>query len=240
MLLATDLDGTFLGGTTDKREKLYHIIQSHPDIKLVFVSGRGFHSILPLFTSDPPVPQPDCIICDVGATIINGYTHEAIEPLQNDIEKKWPGRDVIISHLKHFKSLIPQDVPQERRCSFFFNDDTDITSLKQYVQALNCDIIFSAGRFADVLPKAVNKGSTLKAYIELINYPGTNVLVAGDTFNDLSLFTTGYNGVIVGNAEPGLMESTANQQHLYNAIQEGAGGILESMNYFPAFRKWVV
>lgn len=237
MLLATDLDGTFLGGTAEQRERLYHIIQHDPDIKLVFVSGRGLHSILPLFTSDPPVPQPDCIICDVGATIINGYTHEAIEPLQTDIEKKWPGREVIIAHLKHFKNLRPQDVPQERRCSFFFNDDTDMELLQEQVQQLDCDIIFSAGRFADILPKAVNKGSTLKQYINLINYPPTDVLVAGDTFNDLSLFTAGYNGVVVGNAEPGLTEATAELRYTYHATEEGTGGILEAMKYFSFFKK---
>jgi sucrose-6F-phosphate phosphohydrolase len=237
MLLATDLDGTFLGGTAEHREKLYHIIQNDAAIKLVFVSGRGLHSILPLFTSDPPVPQPDCIICDVGATIINGYTHEAIEPLQTDIEKKWTGREMIITHLKHFKNLELQDVPQERRCSFFFNDDTDIALLQEQVQKLGCDIIISAGRFVDILPRAVNKGSTLMQYINLINYPSTDVLVAGDTFNDLSLFTTGYKGVVVGNAEPGLLSSTAGVEHIYHAVEYGAGGILEAMDYFSSLRK---
>ncbi|MFT3703749.1 MAG: HAD-IIB family hydrolase [Agriterribacter sp.] len=237
MLLATDLDGTFLGGEAIKRRELYNIIHNHSDIKLVFVSGRGLHSILPVFTGDPAPPQPECIICDVGATIVDGYTHEAIDPVQTIIEKKWQGQQIIYEQLKHIKGLIPQDVPQERRCSFFFNDETDTATLRKTAMQLNCDMILSAGRFADILPGGVNKGTTLQAYINLINYPVEDVLVAGDTFNDLSLFTSGYKGVVVGNAEPGLLSAIKGAQHIYHAVEHGAGGILEAMDYFSFFKK---
>jgi len=86
MLLATDLDGTFLGGTEDERKNLYHFINKHTDIALVFVTGRGLHSVLSLFTGDLMLPVPECFICDVGATILNGDTHEPIEPIHSSIE----------------------------------------------------------------------------------------------------------------------------------------------------------
>ena len=44
MLLATDLDGTFLAGDPDSRLKLYQLVVSHPEIQLVFVTGRGLES----------------------------------------------------------------------------------------------------------------------------------------------------------------------------------------------------
>ena len=44
MLLATDLDGTFLGGTQETRQQLYQLIAVHPDIDLIFVTGRGLES----------------------------------------------------------------------------------------------------------------------------------------------------------------------------------------------------
>ena len=65
MLLATDLDGTFLAGDPDNRLKLYRLVAAHPEIDLVFVTGRGLESVLPLL-SDPTIPQPDYIIADVG------------------------------------------------------------------------------------------------------------------------------------------------------------------------------
>jgi len=64
MFLATDLDGTFLGGDPEERLKLYQFISSHPDITLTFVTGRGMESVsssayLYYFTWEPPVPNTD-------------------------------------------------------------------------------------------------------------------------------------------------------------------------------------
>ena len=232
MLLATDLDGTFLGGSEEERKELYHLINKHPDIQLVFVTGRGLHSVLSLFTGELMIPVPECFICDVGATILNGYTHEPIDPIQSDITQAWPGKQSILEALKHIPGLTPQDVPQERRCSFYFDGNIDKEELQLNIESLNCDLIMSADKFADVLPKGVNKGSTLKRYIELINYPTGDILVAGDTFNDLSLFETGYNAVAVGNSEAGLIAATKNTPNVYHAKSDGAGGILEAIRHF--------
>ena len=94
MLLATDLDGTFLAGDTEERHQLYQLIARHPDIQLVFVTGRGLETVLPLL-SDPSIPQPDYIICDVGATVCDGHTRQAVQPLQSQIEGRWPGEQAV-------------------------------------------------------------------------------------------------------------------------------------------------
>jgi sucrose-6F-phosphate phosphohydrolase len=231
MLLATDLDGTFLGGTPVQKEQLYRIINNEKAIQLVFVSGRGLATILPLF-NEPFMPKPEFIICDVGATIVNGNTLESIEPIQSLINERWPGEAVVSGSLTTVKGLVPQNVPQQRRCSYFFNEHTDIDDLKHKVEQLNCDLVLSAGKFADVLPKDINKGYTLQMLAKQCRFPVEDILVAGDTFNDLSLFATGYKGVVVGNAEPGLLETTADWHAIYHAKEEGAGGILEAIQYF--------
>ena len=71
MLLATDLDGTFLGGKQSDRLKLYRLIREEKKISLLFVTGRGVESVMPLL-SNPVIPNPDYIICDVGATVLDG------------------------------------------------------------------------------------------------------------------------------------------------------------------------
>ena len=40
LILATDLDGTFLGGSDSQRRRLYDAISARPDALLVFVTGR--------------------------------------------------------------------------------------------------------------------------------------------------------------------------------------------------------
>lgn len=231
MILATDLDGTFLGGDPSQKTELYQLINNHPSIQLVFVSGRGLASVLPLF-EEPFMPDPHYIIGDVGATVVHGYSLQPVEPIQSLIEELWPGREKIISALEDVKGLRLQDVPQQRRCSFYYDDKTDLHQLKSLTEALNCDLIISAGKYADILPKGVNKGSSLQMLATQYGFSDEQILVAGDTFNDLSLFETGYKGVVVGNAESGLQEVTMHLPTVYRAKGTGAGGILEAMQHF--------
>ena len=94
MLLATDLDGTFLAGSDEDRQRLYQLINRHPQIQLAFVTGRGLESVLPLL-SDPILPRPDYIVCDVGATVVDGHTLQPVQPLQSQIDQRWPGESAI-------------------------------------------------------------------------------------------------------------------------------------------------
>lgn len=237
ILLATDLDGTFLGGETIYKKQLYDLIDNRKDILLVFVTGRGLESVVSVL-EDGLVPGPDYIICDVGATILDGETLENIQPLQSSIEEKWPGKEVVQNKLENVRGLRVQNVPQTRRCSFFFDEHTDMTTLYELAADLECDVLVSAGKFVDILPKGVNKGSTLKQLMQFLDFPEESILVAGDTLNDLSMYETGYKGVVVGKAEPALLEATLNKSHVYTAVDAGAGGIIEAMEHFSEFRKF--
>ena len=85
MLLATDLDGTFLAGDPEARLRLYQRIAADPGVTLVFVTGRGLEAVLPIL-SDPTIPVPHYIIADVGATVVAGATRQAVQPLQSAID----------------------------------------------------------------------------------------------------------------------------------------------------------
>lgn len=233
MLLATDLDGTFLGGTVFHKKQLYSLIRQHSSTRLVFVTGRGLESVMPLL-NDVSIPNPDYIICDVGATIVHGYTLEPMRELQDDIDNKWPGTSAILQAVAGMPGLIYQDVPQQRRCSFFAADDKAVASVTKAVAGLGCDVIYSAGKFLDVLPKGVNKGTSLSKLINFLEYPASKVLVAGDTLNDLAMYKCGYKGVAVGKSEERLLNATASITNVYHAEAPGAGGILEAMDHFPS------
>ncbi|MGX5816655.1 glucosylglycerol-phosphate synthase [Chitinophaga lutea] len=237
MILATDLDGTFLGGSKQHKEHLYSIIRDNEHFRLIFVTGRGVESVLPLL-SDPVIPRPDYIICDVGATVLDGATLQPVQPIQNNIEHKWPGRQHILSQLRGVEGLRLQPVPQQRRCSFFFDDDSIRDKVSALENELNCDIILSAGKFFDVLPRNVNKGTTLQHLVELLQVPGDEVLVAGDTLNDLSLYGRGFRGVVVGAAEHALASAIADYDDVFVSDTEGAGGILEALEHFPEFHSY--
>ncbi|MFT4022894.1 MAG: HAD family hydrolase [Flavihumibacter sp.] len=230
-LLASDLDGTFLGGDRREQERLYRLIVKNPAVTLVFVTGRGMGTVMPLL-EDPFIPQPHYIIADVGATVVDGSSLEPIEPLHTEIEKRWPGSDAVKEKMAGIGGLRLQPVPMGRRVSYFLDPGIDITEIEDRAGSIGCDVIFSAGRYIDVLPGGVNKGVTLKHLMEMLHVPDDEVLVAGDTLNDLSLFQTGYRGVVVGGAEPQLIEATAGQSQVFQAERLGAGGILQALHHY--------
>ncbi len=235
LLLATDLDGTFLAGKSVYKQQLYRIMRDRDDVQLVFVTGRGLETVIPLL-NDPVIPNPHYIICDVGATVVNGLTLEPIQPLQSAIEEKWPGHLFIYNKLKQVKGLKRQEVPQMRRCSFFYDQHTALEEVKWISEQLNCDMLLSAGKFVDILPRGINKGVTLTGLVNMLGIAPEDILVAGDTLNDLSLYQTGFKGVVVGQAEKKLTEATRDLPQVYQAGKAGCGGIVESLGHFMEFR----
>tara|TARA_R110000796_G_scaffold252120_2_gene385218 strand:+ start:8108 stop:10369 length:2262 start_codon:yes stop_codon:yes gene_type:complete len=231
MILATDLDGTFLGGDPDNRQRLYQLIDAHPDIRLVFVTGRGLEVVVPLL-SDPAIPRPDYIICDVGATLVDGHTLQSVYPLQSEIEATWPGEQVVAARMAEFPGLDRQTVPQQRRCSYFCEAGAVTEEVRLAVEALGCDLLYSADMYLDCLPAGVNKGSTLRRLIEHLEIDEEEVLVAGDTLNDLSMYEQGFKGVCVGESEQALLDATGERAKVLHARLSGCGGILEAFGHF--------
>lgn len=125
-----------------------------------------------------------------------------------------------------------------------------LEEVRTRLKSLDCDIIYSAGKFLDILPKGVNKGSTLQKLAQLQGWKREDILVAGDTLNDLSLFETGLKSVIPANAEPALLEklgpsrqqiptfaltlsfSRSPSNSVYFASAEGAAGVMEGIRHF--------
>ncbi|MVW75559.1 glucosylglycerol-phosphate synthase [Pseudomonas xionganensis] len=231
MLLATDLDGTFLAGDPEDRLSLYQTIAAHPQIKLAYVTGRSLEAVLPLL-ADPTLPQPDYIIADVGATLVHGDSLQPIQPLQSAVDALWPGESQVASAIEAF-ALERQDVPQARRCSYFCTPEQAAQAqLQEAAEALGCDLLYSAERYLDFLPKGVNKGSSLRALADWLELDHAQVLTAGDTLNDLSMLTSSFHGVCVGQSEAALLEATRHHSRTLHASSPGCGGILEAFAHF--------
>ena len=225
-LLATDLDGTFLGGRQADRLALYRALRATHAVRLVFVTGRGVETVLPLLT-DPLIPDPEYIIGDVGATVVATEGLRPVAPLQWEIDGQWVGAAPVLEALGDLPGLVRQRVPQERRVSFFVDDEALVDEVRARLAHLPVDTLLSAGRYLDVLPRGVSKGDTLRRLVAQLGVDEDRVMVAGDTLNDLSLYHTGFRGVVVGQAEPALTEATMAMPTVHQAINPGAGGILE-------------
>ncbi|OGB53572.1 MAG: glucosylglycerol-phosphate synthase [Burkholderiales bacterium RIFOXYD12_FULL_59_19] len=230
LVLATDLDGTLLAGTQETRRRIRDLFSGGlAGAKLIYVTGRGLESIIPLL-SDSTLPQPDYIIADVGATVVYGNLRP-VDPLHHNIAALWPGSQAVLQQLAPFTALERQTVPQERRCSFFIREGGITTELRAAIEALGCDLLWSAGRYLDVLPRGISKGNSLRALAMAEGFDLDAIVVAGDTLNDLSMYSAGFKGIVVGSAEPALIEKVRKLSRVYIAKAEGCGGILAGLSH---------
>jgi len=102
----------------------------------------------------------------------------------------------------------------------------------EHLEGLAVDVLVSANVFLDVLPRGVDKGSTLRRVLDWLDVADDACIVAGDSLNDLALFETGLRGIAVGNCEPALRRRIAGMQGIYQAAAHGADGVLEGMRFY--------
>ena len=232
-VLATDLDGTFLGGSDEDRKALYDWIESNRDsVGLVFVTGRDPEFIVEL-TSRQGVPRPEYVVGDIGTTIAKVSPSGHVDPipdLEHDIAAAWnDSGDRVRDALGDIKGLTLQPTPFRYRVSYDMDAAEFDASACSIVDAMGLDWIISAGRFFDVLPKGFSKGPSLLKLIDHLGLEASRVLAAGDTLNDLSMLQCGVPAVAVGGAEEPLLEKVRFLDHVFVAEAIGAAGISEAI-----------
>lgn len=232
-ILATDLDGTFLGGTPAQRDALYNWINARRStIVLVYVTGRSLTAMQDVL-HDLPL-RPDHIIADVGTNVYTGPMRARLAPLEAWLDAAWPADapQRIQRILDKHPHLQPQPVVEGRRVSCFYTDAALARVAAHQVQAEGFDALMSAGEYFDVLPRGVQKGPTLLKTLQVLGLPQHRTLVAGDTLNDLSLYQTGLRGVVVANREPLLAQAVQSLDNVHHSNWEGAAGVLDALQRF--------
>lgn len=177
--------------------------------------------------------SPHLVISDVGCTVACGVSLAPIPPVTDSIERQWRGQaERLLPLLRTIPGLSPQPVSAVRRLAYLIDPMLLDRSRLQAVAALGVDCLVSGDKYLDVLPAGVNKGSTLTALIEWLEVRPERVVTAGDSLNDLAMFETGLAGVMVGNAEPALVEALPNLRRTYRARAHGCAGIVEGLKHF--------
>lgn len=232
LVLATDLDGTFLGGSESDRRWLYDWIEENrATVGLIFVTGRDPEFIAEL--CDSGVPWPEYVIGDVGTTIAEVDEDRQIaplEPLEEAIASIWNGRGPVVRDaLDGHPGLTLQDTAFRYRVSYDMAAEHFDESAIAIVEDLGADALISDNRFFDVLPKGISKGPSLLRLIDHLGVPQPRVLAAGDTLNDLSMLVAGTPAVAVGGAEAPLLDALDGHDHVHRASAIGAAGIFEAI-----------
>jgi len=235
LLLATDLDGTFLGGSDVQRYEFYQYIHDQRDrILLVYVTGRELDRITELY-EDPNIPQPDYIIADVGTTIVDGKTFEPISVVQDWVVQKWGNaNEQVKSLLANEPGIELQLINPNYRVSYYYEPESlQPSTIQKVIDAgFDCILSYYTYFYFDVMPKGVSKGPTLLRFLAEMNLNPDDTIACGDTLNDLSLFETGLKGIAVGNSEPRLVEKIQTMENVYYSPYHGVMGIWDGLKVY--------
>jgi HAD superfamily hydrolase (TIGR01484 family) len=237
LVLATDLDGTFLGGPAADRRQLYELIREHrASTRLIFVTGRSYHSVSTLMR-EVELPAPDGLICDVGTSVL-AVDGGALDPLiENEIASRWAdGHALLAEAIDSIDGLSRQLGTGPFRRSYTYDSPRVAHAAREKTLALGYDALISHGCFLDILPRGINKGWALRRLVEVMGLESGRVLAAGDTMNDWAMLTSGFAAVAVGNAEDDLLNALPEDPLIYRARASGAAGILEALSQHPALK----
>jgi sucrose phosphatase-like protein len=233
-MLCTDLDGTFIGDD-DSMYELLKVIEDK-DILLVFSTGRHLQSVMQ-FVHDKEIQIADACICMVGTEVYFARKVELI--LDNNwsriISHGWE-REKIARLLADIKELVWQDEEwqTEFKASYFLRENqTEVLqeiNWRMQEAELKAHIIYSSDQFLDFLPPLSGKSEAVRYVADNLRVRKRNVIVCGDTGNDLDMFKAGFKGIIVGNAHAELKSFEGD--NAYHAVAPYAAGIIEGLRHF--------
>ncbi len=241
LTLITDIDGTVVGDTDGLNEFKIFLQNIRTKMFFVYATGRSMKYYKDIQEKEN-LPLPDALILNTGADIYfynkGVFTHNK---LWNDIicTSGWKNQK-ILDLLKGINEITPQEDIQEYKVSFYIEQDKQKIAKEKVKKILEdnkikANVIISHNIYLDVLPANCDKGKAALFLIKQKNIKKQNVIVAGDSENDLDLFFTFEKGIIVANALEQLKKELKNK-NFYFAKYSFAKGLMEGINYYMGIK----
>lgn len=237
-LFATDLDGTLIGNpeSTLRFRETWESLPRETRPLLVFNSGRGVVDTLSL-SQARKLPAPDYIIGGVGTEFCDLLHPGEVPEFVAQFGEGWdlPTVERVVGATPGVERQPPEFL-HPYKSSWYLDraDRTQIEELRRRLEAagLQVAVVYSSLRHLDVLPSRANKGNALQWLCRRLAVPPEQVLVAGDTGNDSSMFLLpGVQGIVVENAQPELFEAVV-KLPVFVSTKVMADGVLEGLKHF--------
>jgi sucrose-phosphate synthase len=234
-LLVTDIDDTLVGDTESLGRLLAWRQANAPRIAFGVATGRSFPRTLDILR-EWNVPTPDVLVTSVGTEIRFAPDLKADRAWESHIREGWR-RDEVIRALTGAVGLKKQpaenDGPYKASWNVVPGRNVDVEEVRRLLRArgLSARLVFSQGKFLDVLPVRASKGLAVRFLAFRLGLPLESFLVAGDSGNDLEMLVGDTMAVVVGNHKPEL-EELRGRDRVYFASAPYAGGILEGIEHY--------
>lgn len=173
------------------------------------------------------LPPPDYVISGVGTSVYDHRAGTVMKDFAEILDEGWDnGRVAAVLEQSPLALTRQPDHFQDTYKSSWYLDDAapqEIDALQADLEAADLDVhvVYSSGRHLDVLPKWANKGNALRWLLRHLGIDAGETAVAGDSGNDSAMFDLpGVNGIIVGNAQPELVENTKGKPFYFAPPEE--------------------
>jgi len=233
-LLVSDVDGTLLGNDADLARFTAWYERYRRQVRLVYASGN-FCDVVAGLVDDGILPRPRAIIGGVGTEVRLYPSGRPIFAWDERLYECWDEKQVRET-LAEWDRLEPQpdEFQSEFKVSYFLRDAsrTELDGIRSLLRSasIEADLVYSSRRDLDVLPAGVDKGAATKFLAEYYEYEPTDVIVCGDSANDLAMFQHGFRGIVVGNAHPELQ--ALERPTVYTSRESFAAGVLDGLNHW--------
>jgi len=228
-LLACDIDNTLTGCAAGAH--VFAEWASRRVLPFVVATGRNFRHAREVLRQWR-LPEPDAYIVDVGTRIMlpapNGGWREC-ERYAGGLDMGWD-RPTALAALETL-ALKPQpsETAGPHKLSFFGNaGDASAIRARLAEAGLSARVLFSHGRFIDVLAPRAGKAAAIAAYAGARGIALADCIAAGDSGNDIDMLEQCGHAILIANAEPVLLALP--QRHgLLRTRARHAAGVMEGL-----------
>ncbi len=241
-LFSTDLDGTLLGNPEGcgRFAEAWERLPVGLRPILVYNTGRTTADTQALAKARG-LPEPDFIIGSVG-TELHDTLYNSADDFRNQFGDGWDREEV-----QRIIQETPGVTEQPAECQHAFKSSwywvrarrNEVAALIERLQLarLQVHVDYSCRYFLDVVPARAGKGRALTWLCQRLHILLTQVLVAGDTANDASMFLLpGVHGIVVENALPELLAEVESPR-MYLAQRAMADGVIEGLCHFGIIKE---
>ncbi len=234
-LFISDIDNTLIGDREGLDGLLQQLLVPDRSIGFGVATGRTLPSALETL-QDWQIPLPDVLITAVGSEIHYGPDLVPDTRWRQYISYNWQPH-TIRKAMEDLEGILlqPDENQRSHKISYWIDPKIapNMRQIRQYLrrQGLNVRLISSHGQYLDILPWRASKGDALRYCALKWGFSIKNLLVAGDSGNDVSMLRGNTRAIVVGNHSPEL-ERLRTHPNIYFAQGHYAWGILEGLAHY--------
>ncbi len=234
-MLVCDLDGTLVGDRDSTHQLLAWLAPKRQDIALVFNTGRSALSTHQLI-EEAALPWPDALVTGLGTAI--SFHEQADGAAGSSPDPEWHG---FVS--QEWSSALVEEITGRFAPELVAQEEIAQTDLKKSFTLLHERVLpplkealienRMAARFVqtesllDVIPARAGKQSAVLHLQRRFGTAPADVVVCGDSENDLDMLLGASKAIVVGNATRGLLAALGG--NAFRARADAAAGILEGL-----------